>query len=403
MSKTRLLVVLSLLAAACGGVPSANVPLTVDPGTAEWVPVARDQVAAECGLAPDLLDAADQILGHPWAVIRHGKLCHEYSPTGDDPISQVFSATKTLGAVVTGIAAYRTRDLERTGPKTGPVAVEDRVDHWLDEVSFNPDAQIGHLLGMVAFNDDLSPGNRSYVYDLDGSREINRLSDILNTAIVQDTTALGANLDEFSKRFLFEPLGMRESTWLDGNPRKIFGWTWASTVRDMARLGLMLLNGGVWNGERVLGEDWVYAMTHPSFEDANVNYGYLTWLKARTNPVLFGECMPAALWNRYPHGSLSGAADCNYAGGVSCDQQHDVGAWSAIGMFGQYIHGHPALDLVIVGKDMGDGLRPAGLWNAVRPALVALDPLYRGDDDAFCAAYGANAYAPDGARPLQAP
>jgi hypothetical protein len=31
----------------------------------------------------------------------------------------------------------------------------------------------------------------------------------------------------------------------------------------------------------------------------------------------------------------------------------------------------------------------------VRPALVAEDPLYAGDEEAFCAAYGANAYAPD--------
>jgi hypothetical protein len=35
------------------------------------------------------------------------------------------------------------------------------------------------------------------------------------------------------------------------------------------------------------------------------------------------------------------------------------------------------------------------LWNPIRPALVALDPEFKGDEDAFCEAYGANAYAPD--------
>ena len=31
----------------------------------------------------------------------------------------------------------------------------------------------------------------------------------------------------------------------------------------------------------------------------------------------------------------------------------------------------------------------------MRPALVALDPVYQGDDEAFCEDYGAGRYAPD--------
>jgi hypothetical protein len=38
---------------------------------------------------------------------------------------------------------------------------------------------------------------------------------------------------------------------------------------------------------------------------------------------------------------------------------------------------------------------PMGLWDAVRPALVALDPIYMGDETALCTAYGAGDYAPD--------
>ena len=394
MRKALVAATVALALAGCGQVGSDSLQ-TVDPGQGPWEPVAADRVAEECGLDPALLRQADATLGKAWAVIRHGKLCHEYYPSGDDPSSQVYSTTKTLGAVMTGITEFRSRHLERTTRKTGPLHVDDRVDHWLDSFTFNPNAQIGHLLGMVAFNEDLNFPNRQYVYDLDGSREINRLSDILNTVIAQDTEALGANLDDFSKRFLFTPLGMNDSTWLDGRPDKIFGWTWASTVRDMARLGLMLLNGGVWNGERVLDEDYVYAMTHPSFEDANTRYGYLLWLRSRQDPVIFGECAPAAIWPRYPHGSLSPAPDCNYVDPLSCEQQLDVGTWSAVGLFGQYINGHPGLDMILVGKDMGDGMLPRGLWDAVRPALVALDPMYAGDEDAFCAAYGANVYAPD--------
>jgi len=38
---------------------------------------------------------------------------------------------------------------------------------------------------------------------------------------------------------------------------------------------------------------------------------------------------------------------------------------------------------------------PTGLWDAIRSALVALDPVYQGNEHAFCAPYGGTTYAPD--------
>jgi hypothetical protein len=58
-----------------------------------------------------------------WGIVRYGQLCHEFYPEGDAQITspqQNWSATKTLAAVVTGIAAHETRDLPNTGRKTGP-------------------------------------------------------------------------------------------------------------------------------------------------------------------------------------------------------------------------------------------------------------------------------------------
>jgi hypothetical protein len=49
---------------------------------------------------------------------------------------------------------------------------------------------------------------------------------------------------------------------------------------------------------------------------------------------------------------------------------------------------------VLVVKNFGDVDGPRRLWDAVRPALVAEDPEFRGDEAAFCAAYGAGDYAP---------
>lgn len=401
---------LLLLLAACADGPDGPPPAR-DPGSGPWVPVAAERVAEECGLDPDLLARADAEIDRPWAIVRHGRLCHEFHPpaNANSGRSEVFSATKTLGAVVTGIAAWETRDLQRTGPRTGPLSDEDRVDHWLDSFTFHPDARVAHVLAMVAQGADLSFGSKVFEYDTIGRVQINRLSDVVNAAIAQDPDRLGTDIDAFTRRFLFEPLGMAESEWDGGRPDKVFAYSWETTVRDMARLGLLLLHDGIWSGRRILGADWVYKMTHPSFEDANTGYGYLTWLMSNSNwafglypgqpkgddPVY--PCVPAALWEEYPHG-ISGASDCGYSPPWTCDQGFDDGVWYAAGAGGQYIVGHRGLDLVLVAKDLGPTGSSATLWAAARPALVALDPLYAGDDAAFCAAYAANAYAPDLAR-----
>jgi hypothetical protein len=367
--------------------------------------VPRDRVAEECGLEPTLLDAADEALGFSWAVIRHGKLCHEHYPYGEDEPEELFSASKTLSAVVVGIAAYRTRGLERTGLKTGPLSDEDRVDHWLDSFDFNPDARVAHVLAMVAHNEDLSYGSRDFEYDDVGLDQIDRLNDVVSAAIAQDSQNLGANVEELTQRFLFGPLGMTSSSWHDGAPDKSFAYGWYGTVRDMGRLGLLILNGGIWDGERVIEESWVDKITHPAFEDANTGYGYLTWVHSRSNRAgtsgperIQGPpdaCTPAAIWGEYPHG-LSEATDCGYEPPWSCSQKYDVGAWAAAGAGGQHIVGHPGLDMVLVAKYAGATSNSfKTVWTAVRPALVALDPTFKGDEEAFCQAYANNEYAPD--------
>ena len=173
-------------------------------------------------------------------------------------------------------------------------------------------------------------------------------------------------------------------------------------VRDMARVGLLMLHRGKWAGEQLVGADWIYYMSHPAFEDASTGYGYLTWLNSASGATdLTGNkkqgpedpCAPVALHRTYPHEHPpSGAPDCAYQAPYTCQQDRDVGIYWASGLGGQKIVVHAALDMVLVVKDFDHG--EDVLWSAVRPAVVALDPMYRGDEKAFCAAYGAGSYAP---------
>lgn len=394
---------------ARGGAPqaAADMPAWNDPGTDEWQPVPKEKVADECKLDPDMLAANDGMFTSGWAVVRYGKLCHEAGPP--DMPSEVWSTTKTLGGVVTGVASYETRMFDDTGPKTGQLLDTDYAVHWLDNVTYNQEALVAHVLAMEAHNSDLSWGKKTYSYDTVGTVEINSLGQMVNAAIAQDSARLGSGIEMFTKNFVFAPLGMKNSTW-NG---QVYAYTWSTTLRDMARIGVLLAHQGIWSGKRLLDESWIYKMTHPAFEDANTGYGYLTWLNARVGSTGPGgafsgtaadTCAPACLWPKYPH-PVSDAPDCQYQG-MSCEQEQDVGAWSAQGLGGQFILVHPGLDLVIVAKNyssMGAGGSPSAMWNAVRPALVKYDPMFMGDEKAFCEAYANNQYAPDLLAPWEAP
>ena len=81
---------------------------------------------------------------------------------------------------------------------------------------------------MIAHNEDLSFGAREYHYDSIGLDQINRLNDIVTAAIAQDPDNLGSTVEELTQRFLFEPLGMRSSSWNNGLPDKKFAVLLAS-------------------------------------------------------------------------------------------------------------------------------------------------------------------------------
>jgi hypothetical protein len=376
--------------------------------------VPADQVLDVCRLDPQKLQEIGAQLTVPWAVVRYGRLCYESAASATMMPAEAWSTTKTLGAVVAGVVAYQTRDIPRTGPKTGAFSDEDRADHWLGSVTYNPEAHVAHVLAMVAHNASLALGQKTMSYDTVGTVQINSLSQMLNAAIDQDPGRLGADLEQFTQKFVFGPLGIHQSSWSTGAPDKTFAYSWSTTVRDMARIGLLMMHGGMWNGERLLDADWIYRMTHPAFEDGNTGYGYLTWLNASSNhhfggipgapvglqqvPFSPGPCAPVSVYPTHPHG-LSDSPDCHYDPPYSCNQMFDAGVWQAVGLGGQVIQGHPGLDMVIVARDLspfGSGPdAPRTLWDAVRPAVVGADPTFAGDDAAFCAAYGSNTYAPD--------
>jgi hypothetical protein len=370
-----------------------------DPGKGPWERAAPE----DCGL--DLTRLADSAIAH-YALFRHGKLCHL---KGDDSVGKMYSATKTMAAAAIGRAAYLTREVPRTGPGTGTILHEDKAIDWLGSVSYNRDATLAHVMAMCGHSQNLAYGQKRFDYDGLGGTQINTLIPVTEKAVKQ-LARVPTVFADFVAAELFARLGMSHSRYQSGLG---ISAGWEANLSDMGKLGTLLLHEGYYGGEWLVARDWVYRMSHPAFEDANTAYGQLTWLSHRGHAAGQGgnlantaqkdgdPCTPPAFWPRYPH-IPSGAPDCRSNVGP-CDTQLDVGVFSAEGLNGQFIVMHPGLDLVIAARDFGGDVGPPELWAAVRPALVARDPVYQGDEAAFCAAYGAGAYAPDLVLPRHAP
>jgi hypothetical protein len=363
--------------------PNTDPPPYHDPGTGPW----EMGTPEECKLEPSMIMAGQNL-----SVFRYGKLCHNQ---GGNTSVQNWSATKTLGGVLGGRAAYLVKDVARMGPGTGPILHEDKAIDWLGNVSYNQEATLSHIMAMCGHSSNLAYGSKMFSYDTVGSVQI---TDIVRVGMVavEQVPGLPTSDMDFMNTEVFGKLGMMNSTWPGGT----IGYGWTSDLEDMGRVGVMLAHDGWYGGERFMEASWVYRMSHPAHEDANAGYGQLAWLSTGGSDGNSGgtiaECTPAAIWPSYPHVG-SEAPDC---GASNCMQKHDVGAFNAAGLGGQFIVVHPGLDLVIAGHN---AMGAEALWAAVRPAVVAKDPMFKGDEAAFCAAYGAGDYAPDLLAPRIAP
>jgi len=145
--------------------------------------------------------------------------------------------------------------------------------------------------------------------------------------------ATGKPVDELARAWLFAPLGITDVEW----PQVANGAGASGTLRlrprDLAKIGQLVLQHGVWNDAHVVPAAWIEAATSPQIGLPGLNslfYGYYFWL------------------------------------GQSLVDKRAVEWAAAIGLGGQRMSIIPALDLVVVVN--------AGLYaNAPQAANTAAD------------------------------
>jgi CubicO group peptidase (beta-lactamase class C family) len=92
--------------------------------------------------------------------------------------------------------------------------------------------------------------------------------------------ATGQTIDTLAATDLFEPLGITDVQWgyfLRGDPMPFAGLQ--MHPRDLAKIGQLVLDHGVWQGKQVVPADWIAAATAPQINGPGTYfYGYQFWL-----------------------------------------------------------------------------------------------------------------------------
>ena len=71
------------------------------------------------------------------------------------------------------------------------------------------------------------------------------------------------------------------SGWVaDPNGVNTRGWGLTLSSRDMAKIGQLYLDNGIWDGKQIVSKRWIDESTkeHSRWEKLNLPYGYLWWL-----------------------------------------------------------------------------------------------------------------------------
>lgn len=109
------------------------------------------------------------------------------------------------------------------------------------------------------------------------------------------------NLRQFADENLFTPLGIDTFDWKTIRGEHIFasGGLFL-TPRSMAKIGQLCLNKGLWNGKRIVSEEWIDESTkswiYPTEFGIGNGYGYQWWLNDFYQNSKKYECYFAAGW-----------------------------------------------------------------------------------------------------------
>ena len=286
---TRLLLLINLFLLHPSSLFSQNQGLYFPPKTGN---VWETLDPAQLGFCPDRIDSLYTFLEDKntksFLLLKDGKIVLEkyFGAYVQDSIWYWASAGKSLTAFLVGQAQ-----------EEGLIDIQDKTSDYLGAgwTSAPPAKEalitVRHQLAMTSGLDDTftptptqpdpntctDPVCLNYLADA-GTRWAYHTGAY---RLLQDVIAEagGLTINQFTKTRVLDPTGMK-GLWLND---VMYG-----RARDMARFGLLMHAGGVWDGDTLLhDQQYLYDMTHPA-QSLNKSYGYLWWLNGQPSFMVPG-------------------------------------------------------------------------------------------------------------------
>lgn len=236
----------------------------------------------------------DFLLIRSLVIVKDGKLMAESYPRTladrNEP-HQLWSTTKSFISMLTGMAidkgyinsvsdsvfTYIPEYIQYAYPELKPLTIEECLTMRSGIDYSNDDWEEEELLACVP--DELT----RYIVERPmkakpGAEAVYKNSDPqLLVKVVANATK--TDFVEFAEQNLFTPLGITNYFWSrnkDNTPYGGFG-LWL-TPRDLAKVGLMLLNNGQYNNRQIISDNFIKAATTTKTVLYEKDYGYLFWI-----------------------------------------------------------------------------------------------------------------------------
>jgi CubicO group peptidase (beta-lactamase class C family) len=239
-------------------------------------------------------------------VMKDGRIVYENyrNNTNEETRFIAFSMTKSIISILVGVA------LEERRIKS----LDDPIDRYLPELGSGGYSgvtirQILQMRSGVDYEERYDFGNpgiaasnheHSLVENVtrfaDAARTVKRKNPpgtvwqykTLDTAVLGwliERVSGGSTLAAYTAQRLWEPVGAESNAVysMDGPPgmgREFSGAGINATLRDFARVGQMVLNGGEANGHRIVSSQWLAESTRPT-GGPGPGYGYQWWMGER--------------------------------------------------------------------------------------------------------------------------
>jgi CubicO group peptidase (beta-lactamase class C family) len=247
------------------------------------------------------MDEADAPEIHALLIARHGKLLLEeyFHGFSREKLHTLRSAGKSLTGTTIGAAMHA----------GAPLRLDSRVYQVMNGGTFPAGLEprkramtLENLLTMSSGHycddtDDKAPGNEDYINDelqppnvVGYFMSVPMATDPGTNSVycsMQPHLAL-ATLQEATHesplrifdRLVARPMQITHYSWpLDTNGRPYGGGSVAVRARDFMKFGQLMLNGGTWNGKRILDASYAKAAVSPLYHLRNIYYGYYWWVE----------------------------------------------------------------------------------------------------------------------------